>query len=114
MILSPESYERMRAEGGAEIVACPERDYRTVPAPKQMHWNTRWPIPAPEVVRAALTKPLRGLWIDHVPSGAELAALNTRPLYGDAHAGSARSQAGTGRHTAGRGAGDTRRRWASR
>ena len=87
MILSPESYERMRAEGGGEIVACPERDYRTVPAPKQMHWETRWPIPAPEVVRAALTKPLRGLWIDHVPSGVELAALNARLLYGDAHPG---------------------------
>ena len=40
MILSHESYERMRAEGGGEIVACPERAYRTVPAPKQMHWFT--------------------------------------------------------------------------
>ena len=87
MILSDESYERMRAEGGGAIVACPERAYRTVPAPEQMHWETHWPIPAPEVVRAALAKPLRGLWIDHVPNGAELAALNVRLRYGDADAG---------------------------
>ena len=52
-----------------------DRGYRVVPAPAVMHWTTNWPIPAPEVVREALTNALMGLWIDHVPTGAEIAAM---------------------------------------
>ena len=56
----------------------PKREYRTVPAPEPMRWDTSWPIPAPEVVRSALERPLRGLWIDHVPTGAEIATIKLR------------------------------------
>ena len=56
----------------------PKREYRAVPAPEPMRWNTSWPIPAPEVVRSALEQPLRGLWIDHVPTGAEIATIKLR------------------------------------
>ena len=55
--------------------ACPDRDYPTVPAPQCMQWQTQWPIPAPEVVRAHMREGLRGMWIDHVPDGAEIAAM---------------------------------------
>ena len=41
-----------------------------------MRASTDWPIPAPEVIRATLATPLRGLWVDHVPTGAELAAMD--------------------------------------
>ena len=40
-----------------------------------MRCETEWPIPAPEVIHAAITTPLRGLWIDHVPTGAQFAAM---------------------------------------
>lgn len=63
------------------LTQCPDRSYRTVPRPRQMRHGTNWPIPAPEVIRAALETPLRGLWIDHVPNGAELAAMDL--LYTD-------------------------------
>ena len=58
-----------------EWLECPTREYRTVPTPYAMAWDTEWPIPAPEVVRAALKAPLAGLWVDHVPTGAELTAM---------------------------------------
>ena len=54
---------------------CPERPYRTINRPRQMRAQTSWPIPAPEVIREALESPLQGMWIDHVPTGAELAAV---------------------------------------
>lgn len=55
----------------------PTRDYATVPAPAGalQVWEG-WPIPAPEVIRNALDAPLRGMWIDHVPTGAEITAMN--------------------------------------
>ena len=57
-------------------IGCPERAYRTVPTPQKMQWDTNWPIPAPEVIAKAIEKPLSGCWIDHVPTGAEIAAMS--------------------------------------
>ena len=65
----------MVTETEVDIIECPKREYRVVPAPAVMHWRTEWPIPAPEVIRDALANGLRGLWIDHVPTGAEIAAM---------------------------------------
>lgn len=67
----------MTTEGEAIVRTCieaPERAYATIPTPEKMRIDTSWPVPAPEVIRVALGNPLRGLWIDHVPTGAEIAA----------------------------------------
>ena len=58
------------------MIECPQRDYAVVPAPWPMQWDTTWPIPAPEVIAGALAAPLKGLWVDHIPTRAEIAALN--------------------------------------
>ena len=58
------------------MIECPQRDYAVVPTPGPMQWDTIWPIPAPEVIAKALETPLKGLWVDHVPTGAEIAAMN--------------------------------------
>lgn len=50
------------------------RDYPTVPCPPNYDHYTQWPLPAPDALREAIHRPLRGLWIDHVPSGLEVAA----------------------------------------
>ena len=54
----------------------PAARYALVPAPWPMQWDTTWPIPAPEVIAGALAAPLKGLWVDHIPTRAEIAALN--------------------------------------
>ena len=77
-----------------KLTHCPDRGYRTVPRPRQMRCHTQWPIPAPEVIRAAIRTPLRGLWIDHVPTGAQLAAMDL--LYIDDAEEALRSPLATG------------------
>ena len=69
--------ERMEPEPDRWL-GSPKREYRTVPAPEPMRWDTSWPIPAPELVRSTLERPLRGLWIDHVPTGVEIATIKLR------------------------------------
>ena len=59
-------------------IPCPRRAYATMSTPQPMRYQTDWPIPSPEVMCQALKTPLRGMWIDHVPSGAEIAAMNLR------------------------------------
>ena len=70
--------DRIGEQARQAMFGCPARDYAVVPPPPRAPpWT--WPIPAPDVIIQAIDTPLRGLWIDHVPTGAELAAA--RLLY---------------------------------
>ena len=64
---------RIGEQARQAMFGCPARDYAVVPPPPKAPPRT-WPIPAPDVIIQAIDTPLRGLWIDHVPTGAELAA----------------------------------------
>lgn len=55
--------------------SAPAPDYPTIPAPQCIHHQTQRPFPAPQVMLETIGKPLRGLWIDHVPQGPEIATL---------------------------------------
>ena len=57
------------------VFGCPARNYEVVDPPELSTMTSRWPIPAPAAIREALDTPLQGLWIDHVPRGAEIAAM---------------------------------------
>ena len=57
------------------IFGCPARNYDVVNPPQHSTIPSTWPIPAPAAIREALDTPLQGLWIDHVPTGAEIAAM---------------------------------------
>ena len=58
------------------MIKAPQRDYPTIEAPEPIAWRRPWPIPTPETIRARMREPLRGYWIDHVPNGAEIAAMD--------------------------------------
>ena len=57
------------------MFGCPAKSYEVVSRPKHSTVPPTWPIPAPAVIREALDTPLQRLWIDHVPTGAEIAAM---------------------------------------
>ena len=57
------------------MFGCPPRNYAVGVAPQESTLDPTWPIPTPEAIRAALKRPFRGMWIDHVPTGAEIAAM---------------------------------------
>ena len=56
----------------------PERQYATVAAPTNIRYAATDTLPAPAVIRTSLRTPLRGLLIDHVPTGAAIAAIVLR------------------------------------